>query len=100
VLAVHFPLHRDATRMLRRPQFAIWCGTELTADWHRRFRAVVVVHGHLHLPTSRWQDVVPFEEVSLGYIAWSTVTIASSPKARTYTYFPMPPATSTEAPVT
>lgn len=67
VLAAHFPLHRAATRMLRRPEFAIWCGTELTEDWHQRFRAAVVVHGHLHIPTSRWQDGVRFEEVSLGY---------------------------------
>jgi hypothetical protein len=43
-------------RMLRRPEFAIWCGTELTRDWHQRFRAAVVVHGHRHIPTSRWHD--------------------------------------------
>ncbi len=67
VLVSHFPLHRAATRMLRRPEFAIWCGTELTEDWHRRFRAAVVVYGHLHIPTSHWHDGVRFEEVSLGY---------------------------------
>ena len=30
---------REPTRVLRHPEFAQWCGTDLTADWHRRFRA-------------------------------------------------------------
>ncbi len=47
--------------------FAQWCGTEQTADWHRRFRARTVVYGHLHIPRTMVQDGVRFEEVSLGY---------------------------------
>jgi 3',5'-cyclic AMP phosphodiesterase CpdA len=67
VLINHFPLIDDPTKVLLHPEFAQWCGTELTADWHRRFRASVVVYGHLHIPRTTWHDGVRFEEVSLGY---------------------------------
>jgi 3',5'-cyclic AMP phosphodiesterase CpdA len=67
VLVAHFPLIDTPTQVLRHPEFAQWCGTRLTADWHRRFRAVAVVYGHLHIPRTIWQDGVRFEEVSLGY---------------------------------
>jgi 3',5'-cyclic AMP phosphodiesterase CpdA len=67
VLVNHFPLIREPTRVLRYAQFAQWCGTERTADWHRRFQAVAVVYGHLHIPRTTWHDGVRFEEVSLGY---------------------------------
>jgi 3',5'-cyclic AMP phosphodiesterase CpdA len=67
VLVNHFPLVREPTRILRYPEFAQWCGTELTADWHTRFNAAAVVYGHLHIPRTTWYDGVRFEEVSLGY---------------------------------
>ncbi|GIH14588.1 metallophosphoesterase family protein [Rugosimonospora africana] len=67
VLVNHFPLIREPTRVLRYPEFAQWCGTERTDDWHVRFGAVTVVYGHLHIPRTIWRDGVPFEEVSLGY---------------------------------
>jgi len=67
VLVNHFPLVREPTEVLRHPEFALWCGTELTADWHVRFRAAAVVYGHLHIPRTIWRDAVPFIEVSLGY---------------------------------
>ena len=67
VLVNHWPLTRLPTRILRHPQFAIWCGTELTADWHTRFAATAVVYGHLHIPRTTYEDGVRFEEVSLGY---------------------------------
>jgi 3',5'-cyclic AMP phosphodiesterase CpdA len=67
VLVNHFPLLAGPTRLLRHPEFAQWCGTTLTADWHRRFDAVAVVYGHLHIPITSWYDGVRFEEVSLGY---------------------------------
>ncbi|MFD7896785.1 metallophosphoesterase family protein [Streptomyces sp. NPDC059743] len=67
VLVNHFPLVREPTRVLRYPEFAQWCGTELTADWHVRFRAAAVVYGHLHIPRVTWYDGVRFEEVSVGY---------------------------------
>jgi 3',5'-cyclic AMP phosphodiesterase CpdA len=66
ILVSHFPLVRDLTTVLRRPESALWCGTERTADWHRRFHAVAVVYGHLHVPRTTWYDGVRFEEVSLG----------------------------------
>jgi 3',5'-cyclic AMP phosphodiesterase CpdA len=67
VLVNHWPLTREPTRVLRYPEFAQWCGTELTADWHRRFPVAACVYGHLHIPRTTWQDGVRFEEVSLGY---------------------------------
>ncbi|MEU7024037.1 metallophosphoesterase [Streptomyces sp. NPDC046203] len=67
VLVNHFPLVREPTRVLRYPEFALWCGTEATADWHRRFRAAAVVYGHLHIPRLIHQNGVPHHEVSLGY---------------------------------
>jgi len=67
VIVNHFPLTDAPTKVLLHPEFAQWCGTTLTADWHRRFNASVVVYGHLHIPRTTWQDGVRFEEVSLGY---------------------------------
>jgi 3',5'-cyclic AMP phosphodiesterase CpdA len=67
VLVNHFPTVVEPTRVLRHPEFAQWCGTIRTADWHRRFRAVAVVYGHLHIPRTTRYDGVRFEEVSLGY---------------------------------
>ncbi len=67
VLVNHFPLRREPTRILRYPEFAQWCGTELTADWHLAYDAAAVVYGHLHIRRTMWHDGVRFEEVSLGY---------------------------------
>jgi 3',5'-cyclic AMP phosphodiesterase CpdA len=67
VLLNHYPLVREPTRVLYYPEFAQWCGTVATADWHKRFRAAAVVYGHLHIPRTTWYDGVRFEEVSLGY---------------------------------
>ncbi|MFF0050615.1 metallophosphoesterase family protein [Streptomyces sp. NPDC005498] len=67
VLVNHYPLVREPTDVLRYPEFAQWCGTELTRDWHRRFRAAAVIYGHLHIPRVTHHDGVRFEEVSIGY---------------------------------
>lgn len=67
VLVNHFPLVREPTRVLWYPEFAQWCGSERTADWHVRFGAVAVVYGHLHIPRTMWSEGVRFEEVSVGY---------------------------------
>ncbi|MCT2583377.1 metallophosphoesterase family protein [Actinophytocola gossypii] len=67
VLVNHYPLVRTPTDILRFPEFAQWCGTELTADWHTRYRTEVMVYGHLHIPRTTTYDGVRFEEVSLGY---------------------------------
>ena len=67
VLVNHWPLRRDVTSLPAVPRFVVWCGTRRTEDWHRRFNALAVVHGHLHIPRTRTVDGVPFEEVSFGY---------------------------------
>ncbi|MBK7537612.1 MAG: metallophosphoesterase [Myxococcales bacterium] len=67
VLINHFPLRRELARLPAIPRFSIWCGTTLTEDWHRTYRAAVVVSGHLHIRSTQWIDGVRFEEVSLGY---------------------------------
>ncbi|WP_436534811.1 metallophosphoesterase family protein [Actinoplanes sp. HUAS TT8] len=63
----HWPMVRQPTDILWHPEFAQWCGTERTADWHVRFRAAVSVYGHLHIPRTTRYDGVRFEEVSVGY---------------------------------
>ena len=67
VLVNHFPLRGDLVRLPRIPRFSPWCGTRNTEGWSTRFRAKVVVSGHLHVRTTDWIDGVRFEEVSLGY---------------------------------
>ena len=67
VLINHFPLMEGHALLPAIPRFKIWCGTQRTRDWHQRFRASVVVYGHLHLRTTRYRDGTRFEEVSLGY---------------------------------
>jgi len=67
VLVNHYPLVQDPTRVLRHPEFALWCGTTLTGDWHRRFPVTAVVYGHLHIRRTTWHDGVPFIEASVGY---------------------------------
>ncbi|HEV3322309.1 MAG TPA: metallophosphoesterase [Solirubrobacteraceae bacterium] len=80
VLVNHFPLVRAPTAVLRHPEFAQWCGTALTADWHVRFRARAVVYGHLHIPRTTVYDGVPFFEVSLGYPReWHRRRVARAP---------------------
>ncbi|MGP3985954.1 metallophosphoesterase family protein [Streptomyces sp. 3N207] len=67
VLASHWPLLREPTDVMWYPEFAQWCGTELTADWHTRYNVAVAVYGHLHIPRTTHHDGVRFEEVSIGY---------------------------------
>jgi 3',5'-cyclic AMP phosphodiesterase CpdA len=67
VLINHFPLVRQVTEILYHPEFAQWCGTVHTADWHTRYNAAAVVYGHLHIPRVDRFDGVRFEEVSVGY---------------------------------
>ncbi len=67
VLINHFPMREELVRLWRIPRFSLWCGTKRTEDWHLRFRARVVVSGHLHVRSTDWVDGVRFEEVSLGY---------------------------------
>ncbi|CAM3830413.1 metallophosphoesterase family protein [Tsukamurella ocularis] len=67
VLVNHWPLRREPTEVLFYPDFALWCGTVETRDWHVRYDAEAVVYGHLHIPRTTWYDGVRFEEVSVGY---------------------------------
>ncbi|HEX3827873.1 MAG TPA: metallophosphoesterase [Sporichthyaceae bacterium] len=90
VLVNHFPLIREPIRVLRYPEFAQWCGTVRTADWHLRFRATAVVYGHLHIPRTTWHDGVRFEEVSVGYPReWRR---PGHPRTATRRILPHPPA--------
>lgn len=67
VLVNHYPLVRRPTDVLHYPEFAQWCGTVRTADWHVRYNAVTTIYGHLHIPRTTHYDGVRFEEVSVGY---------------------------------
>ncbi|MGP4101061.1 metallophosphoesterase family protein [Nonomuraea sp. KM90] len=67
VFVNHYPLVREPTDVLRYPEFAQWCGTTATGDWHRRHPTAAMIYGHLHIPRVTWYDGVRFEEVSLGY---------------------------------
>lgn len=67
VLVSHWPLHEHPTEILRHREFALWCGTPRTADWHERYRALAVVYGHLHIPRRTTLGSTRFEEVALGY---------------------------------
>ncbi len=67
ILVNHWPLRYDLVNLPRIPRFSPWCGTRRTNDWHQRFRARVVVYGHLHIRRTAVRDQVRFEEVSLGY---------------------------------
>lgn len=67
ILANHFPMVEEFAGVPLVPRFTPWCGTQLSADWHIRFQARVVVTGHLHMPCTRYKDSVRFEDVSLGY---------------------------------
>jgi hypothetical protein len=63
----HYPLRGELAVLPSIPEFEAWCGTRRTENWHLRFRAEVVVFGHLHIRQTRVIDGVRFEEVSLGY---------------------------------
>ncbi|MEQ1507976.1 MAG: metallophosphoesterase [Myxococcota bacterium] len=67
ILVNHWPLRSDLCRLFRIPRFTPWCGTRETEDWHVRYRAALVVSGHLHMRATDWRDGVRFEEISLGY---------------------------------
>src|SRR5699024_12137824 len=67
VCSSDLPLHRHVTEPLRHPEFAMWCGTDDTTDWHLRYGAELSVYGHLHIPRTTYRDGVRFEEVSVGY---------------------------------
>lgn len=83
VLVNHFPLREDLFALPTMPQFALWCGTRRTADWHVRFPTRAVVYGHLHTPSSCERDGVRFEEVSLGHPCDWDVALGMQARLRT-----------------
>ena len=93
LLFSHWPLHVAPTRRLKYPEFAIWCGTRQTEDWHRKYRAAVVIYGHLHIPGTEWIDNVKLEEVSLGY-PWERTQVCSSDTITLRQIFPSPSSES------
>ena len=97
ILVNHWPLRYDLARPPRIPRFSIWCGTAITEEWGRRFRARAVVSGHLHLRTTMWRQGVRYEEVSLGYprdwrsergIDWYLREIVPGPPEGSYRFAP------------
>ncbi len=62
-----FPAGARTCDAMFYPEFALWCGTTATKDWHTRYNAICSVYGHLHIPRTTWYDGVRFEEVSVGY---------------------------------
>ncbi len=66
ILVNHYPLVREPIDFLEFPEFALWCGTDHTADWPERYRADAVVFGHLHVPLTTCVDGIPHYDVSFG----------------------------------
>jgi 3',5'-cyclic AMP phosphodiesterase CpdA len=91
VLINHWPLRRDLVRLYRIPRFSPWCGTRATEDWHVRYRADVVVTGHLHMRATDWRNGTRFEEVSLGYPRHWTQERGAASYLRTVLPGPPPP---------
>ncbi|KAF2395552.1 Metallo-dependent phosphatase [Trichodelitschia bisporula] len=67
VIVNHWPLRRGLVSLFKVPRFIVWCGTTRTEGWHERFRASVVVSGHIHVRRTDWVGDTRFEEVSWGY---------------------------------
>lgn len=88
VLVNHYPLVREPTDVLYYPEFAQWCGSVHTADWHTKYDAAAVVYGHLHIPRVTHHDGVRFQEVSVGYPReWRSRPV---PDNRLYQVLPAP----------
>ncbi|MYW69881.1 metallophosphoesterase [Streptomyces sp. SID8379] len=82
IVVNHYPLVEEPTRRMFSSHLAMWCGTRLTAQWHKRFPIHTVVHGHLHMPRSSVDDGVAIEEVSLGYPReWKYRTTPFAPRS-------------------
>ncbi|APT92343.1 serine/threonine protein phosphatase [Corynebacterium phocae] len=67
ILVNHWPLVREPTLHMRWAEIALWCGTRHTRSWPRRYNALAVIYGHLHMPGVEEIDGVKHIEVSLGY---------------------------------
>lgn len=99
ILINHWPLRRDLVRLYRIPRFSPWCGTRTTEDWHVRYRADVVVTGHLHMRATDWRDGTRFEEVSLGYPRHWTASKGANSYLREVLPGPPPPTSGFGGPI-
>lgn len=90
VLINHHPLCHELARLPQVPRMRLWCGTLRTQSWPKRFRASVVVSGHLHIRRTQWLDGIRFEEVSLGYPRQWRLTPQSQPRLRQILPAPAP----------
>lgn len=90
VLINHHPLRHELARLPKVPRMRLWCGTLRTQAWPKRYRASVVVSGHLHMRRTQWLEGVRFEEVSLGYPRQWRLTPQSHPRLRQILPAPAP----------
>ncbi|KAL9059246.1 MAG: hypothetical protein Q9162_001283 [Coniocarpon cinnabarinum] len=67
VIVNHWPLKEELITIPLVPRFTPWCGTTKTEEWHKKWNAVVVATGHLHVRRTDWIEGTRFEECSLGY---------------------------------
>jgi len=67
ILVNHYPLVQRPVDSVYFQGIAPWCGTSLTASWHREFPVRSMVYGHLHIRRRSYIDGVRFDEVSVGY---------------------------------
>ena len=92
ILVNHYPLRQEFVYLPRIPRFAPWCGTRATETWHRRYRALACISGHLHIRRTDWRDGTRFEEVSLGYPKQWRQSQGLKPYLREILPGPPPPA--------
>lgn len=67
ILINHWPLVVEPTRRLIEQDIALWCGSVATRDWAVKYHALMVIHGHLHIPAETRVDGISHIDVSLGY---------------------------------
>lgn len=67
ILINHWPLVVEPTRRLIEQDIALWCGSVSTRDWAVKYHALMVIHGHLHIPAETRVDGISHIDVSLGY---------------------------------
>lgn len=67
IMVNHYPFLKEHAQLWRFPRFVLWCGTKRTEEWLKRYNIKFVIHGHMHIRSSKHIDGIRFEEVSLGY---------------------------------
>jgi predicted phosphodiesterase len=67
ILVNHYPILMEHSQLWHFPRFALWCGTKRTGEWLRRYNIKIAIYGHTHIRSSKYENGIRFEEVSLGY---------------------------------